>query len=50
MATMTVRNLPDDVHRRVRLYAAERGFSVEEAARRILEDRKSTRLNSSHYS
>jgi plasmid stability protein len=38
MATMTVRNLPDDVHRRVRLYAAERGFSVEEAARRILDE------------
>jgi plasmid stability protein len=35
MATMTVRNLPDEVHRRIRLYAAERGLSAEEAASRL---------------
>lgn len=38
MATMTVRNLPDDVHRRIRLYAAEHGISAEAAARRILDE------------
>jgi plasmid stability protein len=38
MATMTVRNLPDEVHRRIRLYAAERGLSAEEAARRLLDE------------
>lgn len=38
MATMTVRNLPEDVHRRIRLYAAEHGISAEAAARRILDE------------
>jgi plasmid stability protein len=37
MPTMTVRNLPDEVHRRLRLHAAEQGISTEEAARRILD-------------
>ena len=37
MATMTVRNLPDDVHRRVKLYAVERGISTEAAARELLD-------------
>jgi len=41
MATMTVRNLPDDVHRRIRLYAAEHGLSAEAAARQLLD--KATR-------
>lgn len=35
---MTVRNLPEEVHRRVRLYAAEHGLSAEEAARRLLDE------------
>lgn len=38
MPTMTVRNLPDDVHRRIKLYAAEHGISAEAAARRILDE------------
>ena len=38
MASMTVRNLPDDVHRRVRLYAAEHGLSAEAAVRCILDE------------
>jgi len=38
MPTMTVRNLPEDVHRRIRLYAAEHGLSAEAAARRILDE------------
>jgi len=35
---MTVRNLPSDVHRRIKLYAAERGISAEAAARKILDE------------
>jgi len=38
MPTMTVRNLSDDVHRRIRLYAAEQGMSAEAAARRLLDE------------
>jgi len=38
MPTMTVRNLPEDVHRRIRLYAAENGLSAEAAARRLLDE------------
>ena len=38
MPTMTVRNLPKDVHRRIRLYAAEHGLSAEAAARRLLDE------------
>ncbi len=38
MATMTVRNLPDDVHRRVRFVAAQRGISTEAAARELLDE------------
>ena len=38
MATMTVRNLPDDVHRRVRLVAVQRGISTEAAARQLLDE------------
>ena len=38
MPSMTVRNLPEDVHRRIRLYAAEHGLSVEAAARRLLDE------------
>ena len=41
MGTMTVRNLPDDVHRRVKFYAVERGLSAEAAARELLD--KATR-------
>jgi plasmid stability protein len=35
---MTLRNLPDDVHRRIKLYAAEHGITAEAAARRILDE------------
>lgn len=38
MATMTVRNLSDDVHRRIRIFAAERGISVEAATRFLLDE------------
>ncbi|MEY3235121.1 MAG: hypothetical protein RL230_2392 [Pseudomonadota bacterium] len=38
MPSMTVRNLPDDLHRRIRLYAAEHGLSAEAAVRRLLDE------------
>jgi len=38
MPTMTVRNLSSDVHRRIKVYAAERGISAEAAARKILDE------------
>ena len=38
MPTITVRNLPSEVHRRLKLYAAHHGISVEAAARKILDD------------
>ncbi|MDR3324154.1 MAG: plasmid stabilization protein [Zoogloeaceae bacterium] len=37
MATLTVRNLPDDVHRALRVRAAQRGCSTEAEVRAILE-------------
>lgn len=36
MAMLTVRNLPDDVHRALRLRAAQRGHSTEAEVREIL--------------
>ncbi len=36
MAMLTVRNLPDDVHRALRVRAAERGHSTEAEVRDIL--------------
>ena len=38
MANLTVRNLSDDVHGRVRFVAAERGISTEEAVRQLLDE------------
>lgn len=38
MARLTVRDLPDDVHSRLRVRAAHAGHSMEEEARRILAD------------
>ena len=38
MAMITVRNLPDEVHRTLRLRAASRGHSMEEEARQILQE------------
>ena len=38
MANLTVRNLSDGVHSRVRFVAAERGISTEEAARQLLDE------------
>jgi plasmid stability protein len=35
---MTVRNLPEDLHRRIRLYAAQHGLSAEAAVRRLLDE------------
>jgi plasmid stability protein len=36
MATLNIRNLPDQVHRRLRVRAAEHGRSMEAEARAIL--------------
>jgi len=46
MATMTIRNLPDDAHRRVRFIARQRGISVEAAVPELLDEatRPSERL------
>ena len=38
MPSMTLRNLPEDVHRRIRVYAAERGLNTEAAVRRLLDE------------
>jgi antitoxin FitA len=38
MATLTVRNLPDDVHRALRVSAAQHGRSTEAEVRAILEN------------
>ena len=38
MATITVRNLPDDVHDRLRVRAARKGQSMEAEVRAILRD------------
>jgi len=38
MANLTIRNVPDDVHKGLRLRAAENGRSVEEEVRRILAE------------
>ena len=37
MATLTIRNLPDDVHARLRVRAAKAGRSMEAEARSIIE-------------
>lgn len=37
MATLTIRNLPDDVHRALRVRAAQHGRSTEAEVRDILE-------------
>jgi len=37
MAMLTVRNLPEEVHRALRVRAAQRGQSMEAAVREILE-------------
>jgi hypothetical protein len=38
MATLNLRNIPDPVHRRLRVRAAMHGQSMEREARSILED------------
>lgn len=38
MATMTIRNLDDDVKARLRVQAAQHGRSMEEEARSLLRD------------
>jgi plasmid stability protein len=38
MASITIRNLDDDLKRRLRVRAAEHGRSMEEEARQILKD------------
>ena len=37
MATLTVRNITDEVHRALRVRAAQRGHSMEAEVREILE-------------
>ncbi|HWH82229.1 MAG TPA: Arc family DNA-binding protein [Burkholderiaceae bacterium] len=37
MATLTVRDIPDEVHRTLRLRAAQHGHSMEAEVREILE-------------
>ena len=37
MVMLTVRNLPDEVHRALRVRAAQRGHSMEAEVREILE-------------
>ena len=46
MATITVRNLPDEIHRALRIRAATNGLSTEAEVRLILEQavRPETRL------
>jgi plasmid stability protein len=38
MAILTVRNLPDEVHRALRVHAAQHGRSTEAEVRAILEE------------
>lgn len=38
MGAMALRNIPDDVHRRIKSVAESRGISVEEAARQLLDE------------
>ncbi len=38
MASLTVRNIDDDIKKRLRIRAAERGRSMEDEVRRILKD------------
>jgi plasmid stability protein len=38
MATLNIRKLPDEVHRRLRIRAAEHGRSMEAEARAILSE------------
>jgi len=38
MGSISLRNLNDDVHRRVKSVAAIRGVSTEEAARQLLDE------------
>ncbi len=38
MASLTFRNIPEDVHRRFRATAAAKGLSMEEAGRRLIID------------
>jgi plasmid stability protein len=38
MATLTIRNVPEETHKALRLRAAENGRSVEEEVRRILAE------------
>lgn len=37
MKTLTVRNLSEDVHRRIRIAAAEKGISAEAFVREVLD-------------
>lgn len=43
MATLTIRNVPDDVVDRIKSAAARRGRSMEEEVRRLLAERFAAR-------
>lgn len=43
MATLTIRNVPDDVKRALRMNAAEGGRSLEESLRQILSEKVNAR-------
>jgi plasmid stability protein len=45
MATLTIRNLPEDIRDQMRREAAERGRSMEEEARQALAERYRKRLS-----
>jgi|SRR5580658_7007733 plasmid stability protein len=44
MATLTIRNVPDETHQALRMRAARNGRSVEEEVRRILAEQASTEI------
>jgi plasmid stability protein len=44
MATLTIRNLPDETHKALRVRAALNGRSVEEEVRRILAEHAPERI------
>jgi plasmid stability protein len=44
MATLTIRNVPDETHQALRMRAARNGRSVEEEVRRILAEQASAEI------
>lgn len=44
MATVTIRNLPDDVIKRIKQLASEKGHSMEQEIRDLLETRYAAKI------